>query len=400
MKYDLVFEGGGAKGMVFVGALKEFFGRGHTFDRAMGSSAGAIMSTFLAAGYTPPEMEAALSEKKDGEPVFASFLGSPGPFAEADVRNSTLADFVAELDIPGVPESIERRVEAWILNRLLSRQRFFHVFSFLEYGGWYSADDFLSWMREKLDTDGPDGQKRDFSADTLQAFFDKTGVELTLLGSDITGKQLLALNHRTAPDCPVVYAVRMSMSFPFAWPEVIWQKEWGTYRGRDITGHRVIDGGFLSNFPIELFLSGAEPVTAVMGPKKNTPVIGLLIDETQDVPNASAVIAAPPDDEKMSLKELRAVQRIFNLIDTVTQAHDKMVMDTFENRVVRLPAKGYGTMEFGMSDEKRAALINVGTARMSAYLDWRETVAFGDGPPDPREAKLADRIAGGILREP
>ena len=24
MKYDLVFEGGGAKGMVFVGALKEF----------------------------------------------------------------------------------------------------------------------------------------------------------------------------------------------------------------------------------------------------------------------------------------------------------------------------------------------------------------------------------------
>jgi len=35
MKYDLVFEGGGAKGMVFVGACEEFFKRGHTFDRLL-----------------------------------------------------------------------------------------------------------------------------------------------------------------------------------------------------------------------------------------------------------------------------------------------------------------------------------------------------------------------------
>ena len=35
MKYDLVFEGGGAKGMVFVGACEEFFGRGHSFAHAL-----------------------------------------------------------------------------------------------------------------------------------------------------------------------------------------------------------------------------------------------------------------------------------------------------------------------------------------------------------------------------
>jgi len=33
MKYDLVFEGGGAKGSVFVGALQEFNARGHETGR-------------------------------------------------------------------------------------------------------------------------------------------------------------------------------------------------------------------------------------------------------------------------------------------------------------------------------------------------------------------------------
>jgi hypothetical protein len=33
MEYDLVFEGGGAKGILFVGALQEFETRGHTVCR-------------------------------------------------------------------------------------------------------------------------------------------------------------------------------------------------------------------------------------------------------------------------------------------------------------------------------------------------------------------------------
>jgi predicted acylesterase/phospholipase RssA len=37
MQYDLVFEGGGAKGMVFVGALRELERRGHTFVILIGS---------------------------------------------------------------------------------------------------------------------------------------------------------------------------------------------------------------------------------------------------------------------------------------------------------------------------------------------------------------------------
>lgn len=55
------------------------------------------------------------------------------------------------------------------------------------------------------------------------------GVDLTLVASDTTDREMPMLHHRTAPKVPAVWAVRMSMSIPFVWREVLWQKEWGTY---------------------------------------------------------------------------------------------------------------------------------------------------------------------------
>ena len=60
--------------------------------------------------------------------------------------------------------------------------------------------------------------------------------------------------------------------------------------------------------------------------------------------------------------------RFGQLVNTVTQARDKMVIDTFSDLVVHLPAKGYGTTEFDMSDERRDALVNAGRAATEAYL--------------------------------
>ena len=62
MQFDLVFEGGGIRGIVFVGALREFARRGHTPGRIMGTSAGAITATALATGYDADEMFAAMKK--------------------------------------------------------------------------------------------------------------------------------------------------------------------------------------------------------------------------------------------------------------------------------------------------------------------------------------------------
>jgi NTE family protein len=76
--FDMVFEGGGAKGIAFVGALEAFVVAGHTPRRFIGTSAGAITATLLAAGFSPAELRAAVTERlPNGKPRFSPFMDKP-----------------------------------------------------------------------------------------------------------------------------------------------------------------------------------------------------------------------------------------------------------------------------------------------------------------------------------
>lgn len=400
MNYDLVFEGGGAKGMVFVGACQEFFNRGHSFGRLLGTSAGAITATLLAAGYTPQEMLEALLEKApDGKPVFAGFMGPPAPFSEAELQASATRRFLDGVDFTFVPNVLQEKLHEDLLRALSKNGQFRHVLALIERGGWFAADQFVTWFSKKLDSGSWKSGSRAFSGMTLAQFFAATGVEHSVVAADTTDEKILVLNHRTAPDCPVVWATRMSMSIPVVWNEVLWQTSWGTYLERDIEGHAIVDGGLLSNFPIELFISDAPQIVKLMGPKKDSFILGMLIDERLSVPQP--VVKGIFVNVNIKAGELATVQRLTRLVDTATTAHDKMVMDEYANLVVHLPAAGYGTTEFDMSEERRNALVEAGRTTMAAYLDQKivpTSVSKGITLGKRAEAETkVDRIAKSIL---
>ncbi|RPH62160.1 MAG: hypothetical protein EHM81_02770 [Chloroflexi bacterium] len=172
MYYDLVFEGGGAKGMVFVGAMQEFEARGHKPGRLLGTSAGAITATLLAAGYNSKEMLEALNEKlPDGKSVFTSFMAPPAPFDKAAIQDSSIRAFLRAINIPLIPEGLEDKLDDAITTGLAEDERFRHVFSFVERGGWFSADNFLTWIHDKLNSGESKGKKRNFGDMTFDQFF-------------------------------------------------------------------------------------------------------------------------------------------------------------------------------------------------------------------------------------
>lgn len=400
MKYDLIFEGGGAKGMVLVGAYEEFVRRGHTYGRLLGTSAGAITAALVAAGYTPAELLAALNERESGKPVFAGFMGDPAPFTPDEIRNSAIADLLHKINLKCVPDFMEAPFDQNLTERLAQDPQACHLVAFVERGGWYGADRFVAWLIRKLDSGSWQRGQRKFSTMTLQEFFTATQVALSLVASDTSDGRLLVLNHNTAPACPLVWAVRMSMSIPLLWDEVIWQAGWGTYLGRPLTNHAIVDGGILSNFPLELFISDEAQVTRLMGAKQAHPVLGLLIDEALSVPQPSSSRGMLVD---INVKpgELRTVQRILRLVNTATTAHDKMVMDAFSHLVVHLPAGGYGTTEFDMSDARRAALVTAGRNAMRAYFDQQPLAAAPRSMADSETVqaqRTADCIALRLLQ--
>jgi predicted acylesterase/phospholipase RssA len=362
-KFDLVFEGGGAKGSVFAGALEVFFKEGHEPARLVGTSAGAITAALLAAGYTPDEMLAAVNEQRDGKPRFASFMDVPvaAEFDAAVRAESQLQSALNEVKLPGAPGFVEQRIDSMLIAALLDHSPHFRqIFAFVECGGLFSGHTFVEWLHEKLlDHNIPRGYS------LRQLHLDK-GCDLSLVATDTTNREMLVLNHRTAPDVPVAMAVRMSMSIPFVWREVVWQKEWGTYLGVNKTDARIVDGGVLSNFPIDLVASKDERIEKIMGRDTDPTAslnLGMLIDEQIPVPGVVGKPARP--------NPLRTVQRIQRIMDTMMGAQDSALIQEFASDVCRLPAMGYGTTEFDMPKEKIDALVQAGRDAMTGHLQAR-----------------------------
>jgi predicted acylesterase/phospholipase RssA len=282
---DLVFEGGGAKGIAFAGALDVLFEEGYRPGRVVGTSAGAIAAALVAAGYGPDGLLAAIREEVDGKPRFSTFFDTPPAThpGMAATPACVLAQLFSAIDLPLVPESVERRLDDAVLRRAMTNRRFRQLFGLVEHGGVYAGDTFLEWVREKLANKGipPDA--------TFKEFHRRARYDLSVIASDISGEEMLVLNHRTAPAMPVAWAVRASMSIPFVWREVVWEESWGQYLGRDKAGNAMVDGGMLSNFPVRLVASADTGVQRLMGTTSAAAgFLGLLIDEDQPVPGARA----------------------------------------------------------------------------------------------------------------
>ena len=145
--FDLVFEGGGAKGAAFVGALEVLAAAGHKHRRLIGTSAGAITATLLGAGYSAAELLQATSETLPGttDPVFTTFMDAPKPtdFDAAQISNSQIMELLEKAHVPGF-------ASAEMLKLGMQLDLFREMFSFNECGGFYSGNAFLAWFRNKL----------------------------------------------------------------------------------------------------------------------------------------------------------------------------------------------------------------------------------------------------------
>jgi NTE family protein len=195
---DAVFEGGGVKGIGLVGALCVTEEKGFRWKKVAGSSAGSIIATLIAAGYTAQELYRILSRQN-----FADFIPLPwyqyvpclGPAAGLWLKKGIYSG---------------NRLECWIEKLLLAK------------GVRTFAD-----LSEK--------------------------VQLRIIVSDITRGQLLVLPDDLPSygielaDMSVARAVRMSCSIPFFFEpmKLIHQPSKTTCY--------IVDGAVLSNFPVWLF---------------------------------------------------------------------------------------------------------------------------------------------------
>jgi NTE family protein len=335
---DLVFEGGGVKGIGLAGAFSALWADDYRPRRVAGTSAGAITAALVAAGYTGPELKEIVLAQMD----FTKFE-DPHAFG-----------------LPG--EVVE-----------LIRTR-----------GLHSGEYFLSWITEKL---------RDRGLTTFGDLRtdDDTGVKareyrLQVIASDLSARRMLVLPRDAArigadPDhLEIAQAVRMSMSIPvFFAPTLCTDGD-----GRQ---HTIVDGGLLSNYPLWLF-------DCPPGRVPEYPTFGMLLV----APNQSAPLLPDPTSAEALGPVTNPLEFGRALVDTMMEAHDRLYVEQANYaRTIPIPTQGVKTTDFRIPEAQAQALFDSGRHAATEFLaNWdfpRYIEKFRTGTPPSRRAYVLEPSA-------
>jgi len=219
-----VFEGGGAKGVLYGGALQGMLEEGCWFGAAAGASAGAITATAIAVGLQPDEVgretEEGLDALRKPTPLSGLLRVRDGAsYLDQDSMRTWLGDL------------LERRVEALCGE--------------------------------------PGGSTITF--EELHALTD--GFELDVVAVDLARQHRVVFNYMLTPNCSVASAVVASAAIPLAFQSMLLSVP----EGRP-AGGVIVDGGVLANFPSFVFKDASYRTWAGM-PALALPVVGFLLDE-------------------------------------------------------------------------------------------------------------------------
>lgn len=195
MLIDGVFSGGGIKGFALVGAYQALEEKGFIFKRLAGTSAGALIAAFIAAGY----------------------------------KSNELVNVIHELNVKSLLDPRKIMISSPLTKWLTLYWKM----------GLYKGNRLECWIEQKLAQKG------------IRIFADLERDALRLIASDITNGKMLVLpkdleHYGIDPlSFSVAKAVRMSCSLPYFFEPVKLKAK----NGKVI----IVDGGVLSNFPIFLF---------------------------------------------------------------------------------------------------------------------------------------------------
>jgi NTE family protein len=330
-RVDLVFEGGGVKGIGLAGAFSYLDEQGFTPQRVAGTSAGAITAALVAAGYSGDELQSLVLEQMK----FKSFEdGGHWPVSEA-------------LELAA-------------------------------HKGLHPGKYFEGWMRERLEEKGITkfGQLRVPSGDGGNG--DAGGADgsgaaqyrLQVIASDITEQRMLVLPRDAEehlgmdPDeLEIAAAVRMSMSIPIFFDPVVYHDPRKPHDQR-----LIVDGGLLSNFPVWLFDTPADQVP-------RWPTFGLLLV----APNQQAPLVAGGAPKRTDEGKVSILGFLLAIGHTMMEAHDRLYVEQANYaRTIPINTLGVQTTQFSIDNEPqlKRKLYDSGRDAAAEFLKTWDFAAY------------------------
>lgn len=337
---NLVFEGGGVKGIAYVGALEVLNEEGilQNIERVAGTSAGAMVAVLVGLGYTAEEMKDVLWNIK-----FRNFLD-----------------------------------KSWGLIRNTGR--------LIEDYGWYKGEFFRDLMAGYIKAKTGDGEVTFKDIEKMRQE-GKPFRDIYLIGADLSTGLSKVFSAATTPDVKVADAARISMSIPLIFAAV---------KGIKGDDHIYVDGGLLENYAIKVFDRKDYVVDEVNARKTeyykkinkklkskniitlerdindvnefvyNKETLGFRLDANEDI-NLFLDPNAKPKTKKIDDIISYTTALVTTLIDFQNNVH--LHSDDWQ-RTVYIDTLGVSSLDFDISDSKKQKLVDSGISHTKAYLEW------------------------------
>jgi NTE family protein len=326
---NLVFEGGGVKGIAYVGALavlesKDILGN---ITRVGGTSAGAITALLLGLKFSLSEINDVLSNLN-----FKKFLD----------------------DSFGVVRDTERLIKEF---------------------GWYKGDFFRKWASDLIEEKTGNGDATFGDIKTKGGFLD-----MYFMGTNLSTRfgEVFSVEH--TPRVCVADAVRISMSIPLFFASK-----------RSPRGDVYVDGGVLENYPVKLF--DREKYVAPEHRRKtpyydehnaalvqsgrsispyvfNKQTLGFRLDSAQEI----AVFRDQAEPAHHEIDDFFSYA--WALVETILEAQENRHLHSDDwQRTIYIDTLDVGTTDFDLDDEKKTALIQSGRDGCNKYFEWYDNPA-------------------------
>lgn len=326
---NLIFEGGGVKGVAYLGALGVLEEKGilPNIERIGGTSAGAIIGVLIGLNFSLKEVEEILLNLD-----FSKFLDD---------------------SVGLVMDSV----------RLLT-----------EYG-WYKGDTFRNWLGDLIaaKTGNPNATFKDIV--TVGAGFK----EMFFIATNLSTRSSTVFSAEHTPDTCVADAIRMSMSIPLLFAAK-----------RDADNEIYTDGGILDNYPIKLFDQKKYVYQFANEPKYykelnaelnlhnsdmspylfNQETLGFRLDSSKEI----AMFCEEAQATKYEITDFLSFIKSLITIYMESLQNQHLHNDDW-HRTIFIDTLNVKTFDFHVNEERKRALIQSGRECTERYFEWYDDPA-------------------------
>lgn len=351
---NLVLEGGGVKGIAYVGAFKAFKELGmyendrYLFDAVSGTSAGCFFGSMIALGIPPEKLEPLVKATDfDGDFFdykFRDLMSIPWPPTASFSYMSRMLTWIGKVsgafllkDSPGL--NTGDKYMAFFVNKILP----------------------LSPYADKL---GPDPTFEDLDA--------VSPVSLTCYGARLGVPSSIAYSVKTVPTMKLKTAIFHSGNLPVMFKPT-----------QDMFGCVVIDGGLYQNFPINAYDTASYT---------NPHTLGLSLNAEPNEEATTGCVPSHKRTDKIVYSTVSAISYVEQLLDGLISAHDVLTYyhdPRNAKRIIFLDPR-ITTVSFNINETVRAEVMSRAYDNVMSYFKRYHTKA-PLAPSVTKDAKLSGK---------